>query len=290
MALVTGLIISMGFLGGVMVQAPLTLLINHIGWRESVLIVAIIGYLVALMIFLMVRETPKGTESIVQNRKEQLQQIGVFKSLRISLLRGQNWLAGSYTSLINLPIFMLGALWGIPYLTQVHGQTLTGAATISGMLYFGSMFGMPVMGAISDKMHRRRLPMQIGAVLSIINILVIMISPSNNFWFLALSFFFLGFITSVQVISYPLVVEINPKMISSSCTCVISMLCMGGGALIQPLFGYLLSSHGAPVDVHNVMAYPASSYLFAMKALPIAFIIALILTFFIKETYCEHHD
>ncbi len=267
-----------------MVQTPFQLLINHVGWREAMVVVALIGYVIMAMIFLLIRDTPDHEVTASQLRKAQHIKTGILPCLKLALLKKQNWFCGIYTSLMNLPIFMLGALWGIPYLTQVQGFSVTEAATVSGMLYFGTMIGSPLLGSVSDIMHSRTRPMKIAAILSIALILVVMMLPHLGFWFLLFLFLLLGIITSAQIISYPTVAESNSKMVSSSAISVISMMCMGGGALIQPLFGYMLSYKGGGSVSGDLTSYPASNYEFAMWALPIAFVIALALSFFIHDT------
>jgi MFS family permease len=288
LARATGFIITMGMLGGLLVQAPLTILIHHVGWREAMAVIGLVGYGCMLLIFLLVRDTPDAHAHTAQHLKNQHIAAGIAHCLKLALLKKQNWFCGLYTSLMNLPIFMLGALWGIPYLTSVHHLSMTDAATISGMLYLGSMIGSPLLGFCSDVLKRRRLTMQVGAVISIILILLVMQNAPSNFWTLLSLFLALGIITSSQVVSYPTVVESNSRMVSSSATAVISMMCMGGGALIQPLFGYLLSYKGGAEKTAGILSYPATNYEFAMISLPIAFLIALIFTFFIKETHCKN--
>lgn len=284
LARISGFIVTMGMLGGFMVQTPLTLLIHAIGWRDALWVITFIGYSIAALIYIFVRDIPQERKEEIQGHVNKHFELGIFKCVKLALLKKQNWLCGLYTSLMNLPIFMLGALWGIPYLTQVNNFSVTDAATISGMLYIGTMIGSPSLGWFSDIISNRKRPMQIGAIISIILIFIIMQISSNNFWLMIFLFLALGFITSTQVISYPTVIESNPKTISSSCTCVISMMCMGGGMLIQPLFGYMLAFKGGAKVMAGTMSYPAANYEFAMYALPLAFLIALILTFFIKET------
>lgn len=284
LARASGFIVTMGMFGGFMVQTPLTILINHVGWQKATMVISLVGYVIMLMIFFFVRDVPLHNEAASKARKALHIQTGTLHCLRLALLRKQNWYCGIYTSLMNLPIFMLGALWGIPYLTQVQGFSVTQAATVSGMLYIGTMIGSPLLGSISDLMNSRTRPMQAGAIISIILILAIIYFTTIHFWGALILFLLLGIITSSQIISYPTVVESNDRMVSSSATSVISMMCMGGGALIQPLFGYLLAYKGNGVLTGELMHYPAENYKFAMVALPIAFVIALVLSFLIKDT------
>lgn len=288
MAGISGFIITMGMLGGLMVQTPLTLLILHSSWRYALTIVAIIGYSIAALIFLFVRDMPHHLKEERQHHIQRHHESGVFRCLKLALLKKQNWYCGFYTCLMNLPIFMLGALLGIPYLTQVNQLTMTQASTVSGMLYLGTMIGSPLMGSLSDLIQNRKYPMLISAVLAIALVFIIIQVTSNSFWLLLFLFLLLGIITSAQIISYPLVVESNSKMISSSAVCVISMMCMISGAFIQPLAGFLLSLRGGAHITQGTMDYPTASYHFVLNILPIAFVLAFILGLLIKETHGKH--
>jgi MFS family permease len=285
LASISGFIITMGMLGGLMVQTPLTLLILHTSWRYALEVVAIIGYVVAVLIFLCVRDMPLERREELTGHIRKHHESGVLKCLKLALLKKQNWYCGLYTCLMNLPIFMLGALLGIPYLTQVNQLTTTQAATVSGMLYLGTMIGSPLMGSLSDALKNRKLPMLVNAILAIALVFIIIQVTSNSFWLLLMLFLLLGIITSAQIISYPTVVESNSKMISSSSTCVISMMCMVSGAFIQPLSGFLLSLKGGSYMSHGTMDYPVASYHFVMNILPIAFILAFIFALLIRETH-----
>jgi MFS family permease len=287
MARATGFIVAMGMFGGFMAQAPMTLLIDKLDWRHALFVVGLIGYAIMVLIWLFVRDMPSYRSQENADRVERLQQLGIWQSLKLALVSRQNWLCGIYASLMNLPIFMLGALWGIPYLMQVDGFSDTTAANIAGMLFIGSMVGSPLAGWISDAIGYRRLPMLACAVLAIILIEVTMHGHYSSSSALLILFFLLGLFTSAQVISYPVVVESNSSMVTSTATSCISMSCLGGGVIIQPLFGYLLSMHGHSSLVDGLVQYPAANYIFAINALPIAFVIAFFMAWFVKETYCN---
>jgi len=50
--------------------------------------------------------------------------LGYWKSLSLAFLKFQNWLGGIFSCLMNLPLIILGGLWGTAYLTHAHGFTL----------------------------------------------------------------------------------------------------------------------------------------------------------------------
>jgi MFS family permease len=276
------LIASIGVFGGFVVQTPLTYAISTIGWRYSLLAVGIIGLAILSLIALVVKDHPKN-EDYSPLSASSVDGMTLMKKFKSAFLNKQNFLCGLYASLMNLPIFMLGAMWGITYLTAVNQISEMKAATICSMIFLGTMLGSPVIGFISDKVGKRKLPMQVGALFSLLLILIIILYDTHSFILLMGLYFALGLLTSTQMLTYPTVVENNSKTISSSATSVISMLCMVGGAVAQPIFGYILNMNVSTAAV-------GENFKMAMWLLPLAFIIAFSAVSFIKETSCKSKE
>jgi MFS family permease len=271
LALITGLIVTMGMLGGMVAQTPLTLITDYYGWRHALVISAGLGLICWVLILIIVRDYPPGKEELISKQKQQLGAMGFWLSLGKALLNPQNWYGGLYTSLINLPVFLLGALWGVPYLVQVHHLTRVNASFATSMLFIGMIIGSPILGWISDRITRRRRPMIIGAIVALAIILIIIYGHLSLSGFI-ITFFLLGFIIGSQVIGYPLVVESNSPALTGTAAGLASTLIMAGG-FTQALFGWLMGLGG---DYH-----------LAMLIMPIAFVIALIVALLAKETYCK---
>lgn len=287
MARASGVIVSMGMLGAFLVQAPLTILMNHVGWRMATVWVAVAGYAVMLLIYWLVRDVPPQYKSYNTARHEALAELGIWQSIKLVFAKPQNWLCAIFGSMINLPIFLIGALWGVPYLMTIHQFSNTDAALVASMVFVGTIVGSPWVGWISDKLGRRKLPMLIGVLLSLILVYTALNIHSNNVWVMLVLFFLLGLTTSVQVLSYPVVAETNSRMVSSVATSIISMWMMLGGAIGQPLFGLLLALHWKGAYHNGTPVYSAANYHFAMNILPIAFVVSLIAALLIRETYCK---
>lgn len=281
MARASGFIVTMGMLGGFMVQSPFIALIKAIGWRSATDVVAVIGVVITLLILIFVRDCPKKMQLSYHAAKSD---IPLLKSFAMVFSNKQNWLAGLSGSLINLPIVMLGALWGVPYLMKVAHLTDTQAGLVSGMLFFGTMVGCPLVGYVSDHLHRRKLPLLLGIVLSIVLIFVIMGEASASYPVLLVLFFLLGFTTSVQALSYPVVAESNPHAITSTAISIISMLMLLGGAISEPLFGWIVQRFG---EMSADGSYTAASYVLGIRILPVAFVIAIVVALFLKETHAK---
>lgn len=276
MALATGVAVTMAMLGGLVAQTPMALLSAHTGWRYALRLDVLLGIFIFFVIVLIVKDHPPGRHKTAAHSRPKT---SLLASLGIVTRNPNNWLGGLYTSLMNLPVFLLGALWGIPFLMQVHHLTQVTASWANTLLFVGVMLGSPAFGWVSDHLGRRVFPMIVGAILSLPVILVLLCVPSLSPFTLILLFFLTGFLTSSQVLSFPLIAELNPPSLTSTAVSIDSLLIMLSGAICQPLFGWFITR---PDTVSRT-----ASLVHAMWSLPIAFALSLVIAFFLRESYCR---
>ena len=278
-ALVIGCVVTMAFIGGMLAHTPLAYLCHHFGWRQALLIDAIIGALILAWIFMIVKDKP----NTVAKSAEQKQPY--FAGFLHVLANPQNWLAGLYTSCLNLPIMVLCALWGASYLQQVHQLDGIAASNIVSLIFIGSIIGCPLVGWLSDSFGRRKPLMIMGAIATLLTVIPLFIGIGLSQMVLSLLFFALGLFTSTQVIAYPLIAESNAAENTGVATGMASVIIMGGGGIGQVLFGSLMSQHAG-----TAVNYTIPDFQFAMWMFPIAAMVALVSILLIRETYCEPTD
>lgn len=287
MALVTGMVVTMAMIGGLVAQTPLALLSNMVGWRSAVFIDAGLGIVIFLAILAWVKDYPSHDHDKHMLDKAYLQNLGFWKSIRLVMLNPQNWYGGLYTALMNLPVFLLGALWGIHYLMQVHHVTLMQGSYATTLFFVGVILGSPFFGWVSDYMKRRVLPMIVGAVVSLVVMMILLYVPHLSFSSLLLLFFLVGFVTSSQVLSYPTIAELNPTSLTSTAVSIISVVIMLSGVVFQPLFGWAMELHWDHTMVDGAPLYSAADMLNAMLMMPVAFVVAFFVALLMKETFCQ---
>lgn len=289
MALVIGIIVTLAMLGGTVAQTPFTKMAEHYGWRTTMMADAVLGFVLLVIMAIFVKDYP--SEAALETaKKEQAAEtrLGFWPSLISSLGNTQNWFAGIYASMINLPLFFLGATFGSMYFVQVYGFSRDRASEVVSMIFIGMIVGSPVMGWISDHFRLRKLPMVIGAILSLIVVLVIMYLPGLTFQSLLVLLFVYGFISGSQIIAYPLIAESNCKLLTGTSEGIASVLIMSGGLLI-PVFPWLLDLHWSHMMLHKLPFYSASDFHLAFLIMPIGAVIALLASMLIKETHCMSH-
>lgn len=287
LALASGCVVTLAMLGGVVAQTPIAALSESIGWRHTLMLFGILGLALTLVEFFVVRDYPANYHLTKDAGAKDISSLGFWRSIRMVVGNRYNWFGGLYTTLMNLPIFLLGALWGTMYLTQVHNLTTLQSTDVVAELFFGTLIGAPLVGWISDKLKRRVLPMVVGAILSLIIVFVIIYAPNLSLTMLTLLFFALGLITSTQVVSYPTIAELNSPLVTGSALSIISILLMISGFIAQPFFGWMLDFHWDHLVVHNLAIYSLLDFREAMWIIPIGFIASFFIAFLIKETRCK---
>lgn len=273
-ALVIGCVVTMAFIGGMMAHTPLAYLNAHFGWRDSLLIDGGVGVLLFLWILVVVKDSPQTANNTTPSASPKPDFVK-------ALANPQNWLAGLYTSCLNLPIMVLCALWGASYLETVHHLPEIAASNVVSFILVGSIVGCPVVGWLSDRMGTRKPLMYIGVLISLLLIMPLFSGVALSETVLSLLFFALGVFTSTQVITYPLVAESNRAGNTGGATGIASVIIMGGGGVGQVLFGYLMHHHAGSTQ------YTVADFQYAMWIFPIAFMTALFALFLTRETNCK---
>lgn len=285
MALVSGLIVTMAMLGGMVAQTPLTLLVEWVGWRHALFFDAGLGIIIFFVIYNFVQDYPINLHHQQTHFYQELSKMGFLKSWRLAYLNPQNSLCGLYVSLLNLPVALLGAIWGSLFLQQADHFSATEASFAPSLLFIGTIIGGPVVGWASDKIQKRIPLMMLGVIISQLLVIMIICLSGIGIITIALLFFSLGFFTSCQVLCYPLVAASNPKSITATSVSVVSFMAIGGYAVFQPLFGWLMDTNFQGTVLNQIRIYSPSDYHRALLIIPIGFCIAFIATFLMREPH-----
>lgn len=149
-ALVIGSLVTMAFVGGMMAHTPFAYLNELFGWRKALLIDGAVGWYYYYGFSLWCKTDLKMLLS------KQIQMGSVLANFTRALANPQNWLAGFFTSFLNLPIMVLCALWGTSYLQVVHHMSEGVASNVIDLIFMGSVIGCPLAGWLSDSQGHRK--------------------------------------------------------------------------------------------------------------------------------------
>lgn len=282
--LLAGLTQALGMLGACVGEAPMSLVVSSMGWRNTMFLIAVIFFLLSIGIGLIVRDYPHGyPRHLVRIEKGS----GFFKSLKVVLSNSQSWLNAAYAGMIYAPTAAFAELWGVNYLRQVYGLSLHAAASAVGCIFIGWAVGGPIAGWLSDRMQRRKPLMYASALLSLVLLTSVLYIPTISIYAVFVILFFYGIANTGVAISYAVAAEINQRSYAGTSMGFANMASVIIGAAFQPLIGWFLDITWNGKILDGVPQYSVHNYQLALLVLPACLIVGVILTFFVKETYCK---
>lgn len=284
-ALVSGLMMTVGMLGAVAGEAPVSWSVHQYGWRTTLFYAGLMGIALALLVWLFVRDRTLGSEAPVI--EEQPSIIGQL----IGLIRDpQSWIIALYSGLAFAPVSAFGGLWGVPFLEEAYHVSRHTVASIVSLIFIGFAVGSPIAGWISDKIQRRKPMMYIGTGVATIILTMILKITNLSLAQLSILMFLFGVFVSFFFVSFATIREIHPIAVSGTAIGFINMFNALFGAISEPLVGKLLDYHWTGQMINGVRVFSVETYQSALMALPFGMVIALVLLFFVRETHCHQVD
>ncbi|MEY8716019.1 MFS transporter [Francisella philomiragia] len=278
-----GLSQFIGVLGPMLAAGPLESLsqAGGIDWRYVFIILAIIGVVLAGITIVIVKNNDQSGESgknrfIILNTPT-----SVMKEIQSIFSNKQIWLIAVFSATTYLAIEYLSENATKSFLS-LNGFDAKFSSYLITLAWLGYGIGCPTLGAISDRIKRRKPVMIFAICLTFVSLATIIFFPINQA-ILYLSFIYLGLGASGQSIGFAIIAEQS----SSGCRAAalgvnnfLIMLSVGvGSPIISEVFD-LFSNQGKNP---SITSYQTSlSLLLVFTALGV-----LISIFFIKETFCR---
>ena len=285
-AMLAGVLQTVGMCGAIFGQAPLRQLVEAIGWRNSMHLLALVALLLGLALFLLV---PMRSSEQKQRREG----VGILRGLRAVTVNPQTWICSLIGFGMAASMLAFGGLWGVPWLGTVRAYTTAEAAGITSMLFVGWAIFSPLSGWASDRMGRRNPILRAGALISLLSLAcLIYLTPKSTALLMALVFV-LGAGGSAMTVCFGSVKELNDLNYSSTSLGLMNMCIVGSGAVMQPLIGWLLDLNWDGALLEGARVYSADAYRTALSSLLVVNLAALLGTLALRETRCRqlpaHH-
>jgi MFS family permease len=184
--------------------------------------------------------------------------------------------------------FTFGGLWALPYLMQVHGMSRPEAATHLS-LWFGSFaVSCLLVGTLSDRIRRRKPVALLTSCLLVLLVLVLTSGMSLTGGLSYLLFVLLGLSTAGFTLSWSCAKEVNPPLLSGMSTSVANMGGFLAGALLQPLFGYLIDLGWQGEMLNGARVYDLAAWRNGMFVMLACSVMAAIAAWRLRETHCRN--
>jgi len=288
-ATVTGVALLLGNLGGVLAGVPLSEAVILYGWRTTMVASAACTFALAAAVWAVVRDDPgeRGFDSFVHASVIGNGGLPPMRALRSVSTRRETWLLLAAAGLSAAPVLVFAGLWGVPYLTQVYGIDRSPAAALTSTMLVSWAVGGPTLGALSDRLGRRKLPYLTANIASATLWGVFLFWGDIPRILLYPLFAAIGFTSGGLIIGYAHARESNHPGAAGAVGGVVNMGPLGFAAVMQPALGTILDRHWDGLLVDGVRIYGAGAYSAAFLWLFLSSCLSVAAMYFTRETWCR---
>lgn len=266
-------------LGAAFAEAPAALLVDHIGWRATLITAGLVGF--TLMLGFFFAANPKHRQTDTSEHKQSRFQ---WRDIILMLKRRNNIALILYGGLAFTPATVFGGLWGVPFLIASYGVTKSTAASSISLVFFGFAFGSFTVGFIGKALKRFVPIMLIGTSLATLMLTAVIYLPHLPYNTANLLLALYGFLSAGFLMAYPVAKNTNAPAIVATVIGVFNMgdpLC---GAIADPIVGKVLDWHWHGTLVNGARVYDVHAFHIAFILLIAYLIASVICGFFINES------
>lgn len=289
-ALVSGLLLMMGLVGGVAAGVPLRMLMDTFGWRPVMAAFAGLTALLAVAIWLLVRDDPseRGFASHFHHEGRASDQphehAPILKSLAEVLSFPNIWLLMLVPLGFSGAVLTFAGLWGVPWLRQVHGLDPKSAAAITSTMLVAWGVGGPLLGAWSTRMGRRKPIYVASGIVAACGWAAVIWLPLP-LWAMVGVLAATGFASGNIIIGFAWAKESVPLRLMGTASGVANMGPLMGGMILQPAVGWMLDRQWAGAMAGGARLYDAAAFQAGFSLLFATIVAALCFLLFARETY-----
>lgn len=289
-AMTSGLGLLCGITGAVSAGVPLRILVDQFGWRPVMLSSAIVSLLIAVCLWIVVRDDPS-QRGYAGYSPPSGTSTHSFSSMWAGLLKvfhyRNTWLLSLAPAGLAGPVLAFSGLWGVPFLTTHYGLSPSKSAALTSTLLVAWAVGGPVLGGLSDRIGWRKPIYVAGSFVGCAGWSIILFMPGLLIWMLTLLLLVTGFASGAMILGFAFVKESVPPSLAGTVSGVCNMGVMIGPMVLQPAIGYILDANWTGSLENGIRAYHLGAYQAAFTLMIGWSVISALLICFTTETRCR---
>ncbi len=256
-ASMSGMLLLVGNVGGIAAAAPMVLMLDSFGIQNTYITLAIITALIALLVWVVVRNHPSekelpAIEDIVAEEtgnpitESTSAKMGTVEALKRTFTSGRRfWPLAIWFFCIYGTIMLWQASQSGSFYMNIYDFTKGNAGLMVTMVGIGMVVGCPLAGVLSDRVfHSRRKVIILGTLVYTGIWAVIWLTAGNasmnSFAIQAAINFSFGFFGGFFVVSYAQIKELYPIAMAGTSTAALNLFPFLGGAVLITIAGFIV--------------------------------------------------
>ncbi len=229
-------------------------IVGAFGWQMGFFAPGVLGITAAVFLYLFMYDRPQvyGLPPITVYSGEQTHEEHkakdkpVFKAQFAVIIRPAVWILGLSSAACYVTRYAFES-WGVVFLTEAKGYSLTKASAIISISQFAGIVGAVTCGWISDKFfhHQRSAPCFLFGIFFVLSTATFVYVPAGYPWSDYVSMMFFGY-TVYALVTYLgglMAVDICSKKATGAAMGMIGLFSYAGASLQEAVGGYLLNAH-----------------------------------------------
>jgi OPA family sugar phosphate sensor protein UhpC-like MFS transporter len=229
-------------------------IVGAFGWQMGFFAPGLLGISAAFFLYLFMYDRPQvyglppaavydGERTLTEHHAKAKP---VLKAQLNVILRPAVWILGLSSAACYIGRYAIES-WGVVFLTEAKGYSLTKASGIISISQFAGIAGAISCGWISDKFfqHRRNIPCLLFGIFFVLSTAVFVYVPRGFVWSDVLSMMVFGY-TVYALVTYLgglMAVDICSKNATGAAMGVIGLFSYAGATLQEAVGGYLINAH-----------------------------------------------
>lgn len=286
--LVSGLTLLLGNVGSILAAGPLAAALLLFSWRDVFMGAGAASLVLALLTWAIVRNRPEQAGFPPVRAESDGGRRHWWLELRAVVVNRRVWPGFWVNFGITGTLFAFAGLWGVPLMQDAFGLPRAEATLYTTAALAGFAVGSFAMGALSDRLGRRR-PVILGAgVLSCAAWLAMIFLPwGPGFGGFAL-YTVLGFSAGGFVVTYAAAKEVVRPANAGMAIALVNTGLFLGAAIMQPLFGAIVDQSWDGRLIEGVRVYGWEGYRHGLGASAAFAALATLAAWRITETGCRN--
>ena len=284
-ATLTGLCMLVGNLGSVLAGVPLSLTAQAVGWRSVFVVAGVISLLLGIACWIWVRDRKDGGSTAHRPKFDRTVILG---GLMQVLRNRATWPAALANTGIAGAFFAFAGLWATPYLMQVHGLSRDVAAGHLSLWFGGFAVGCFFLGTLSDRIGRRKPVLVVTTNVFALLWLIWLSGATMPLWLSYSLFALMGLCTAGFSLTWACAKEVNPPLLSGMSTSVANMGGFLAGALLQPIFGWVMDLGWKGGMLNGARFYELDAWRGGLLVIAVSACLGAAAAWWIKETRCRN--
>ena len=235
-----GFTLAFGGFGSLIATTPLATAAALVGWRSAFVGAAAVTVVIALMVWLVIRDAPPGETFHRDDERESL--AAALKGVWTVLANRQLHLLLPLNAVAYASVMATLGLWGAPYLIDVHGLDVVTAADILMAMAITLMIGSISYGWLGPRIGTYKVPALTGACAVMAIYIWLAVSPPQGAMAITILFGLVGLLGAYSVLILSHVRSLFPlRMVGRGLTAA-NLFNFAGVGVVQAVSGWIVGA------------------------------------------------